>query len=383
MKQTLLLLNFAFCLLTVNAQNVGIGIINPTKGKLEVFGTNSGGNTSAIFGTDGAGISLQRNVSAIGFNEYHFNFNKYMTNGFAAVQFLDHVNGGMYFDLYNSGIADNNVPAGIRALSLHPNGNVGIRGGSNQASLTVARGTGIGGTAMFSGTTHISHFNFDVAEHTYIRAGKNGSNVYINDIPGGKVMAGINLGDTRFGINISDPLYTLDVVQAGGTGMRLINPTVGYHNWELSSQLFGYTPLSTMLQLDYDGSPKGYFKPTDGSYTLYSDSRLKTNIHPMPSLLDKVMKLQPREYELRFQNPTHQKSFGFIAQEVKQLFPEMVDVIQDTSRSYEGITDLHAINYTGFSVLAIKAIQEQQKIIDELKTRLEKLEKLLVKNSGF
>ena len=377
MKHLFLFCTFVFCLSSLHAQNVGIGTTNPTKGKLEVFGASIGGNTSAIFGTDGAGISLQRNVSAIGFNEYHFNFNKYMTNGYAAVQFLDHVNGGMYFDLYNSGIADNNVPAGIRALSLHANGNVGVRGGSNQASLTVARGTGIGGTAMFGGTTHISHFNFDVAEHTYIRAGKNGSNVYLNDIPFGKVLAGINLGDTKFGINTENPIYTLDVVQSGGTGLRLINPTVGYHNWELSSQLFGYTPLSTMLQLDYDGSPKGYFKPTDGSYTLYSDSRLKTNIIPLPPLLDKVMKLQPSEYEMKFQNPTHQKSFGFIAQEVKLLFPEMVDVIQDTSRSYEGITDLHAINYTGFSVLAIKAIQEQQKIIDELKARLEKLEKLL------
>ena len=89
------------------------------------------------------------------------------------------------------------------------------------------------------------------------------------------------------------------------------------------------------------------------------------------------MKLQPSEYEMKFQNPTHQKSFGFIAQEVKLLFPEMVDVIEDSSRSYKGITDLHAINYTGLSVIAIKAIQEQQKIIDELKARLEKLEKLL------
>ena len=46
------------------------------------------------------------------------------------------------------------------------------------------------------------------------------------------------------------------------------------------------------------------------------------------------------------------------SQEVKQLFPQMVEVIQDTSWSDEGITDIHAINYTGFSVLAIKAIQE-------------------------
>jgi hypothetical protein len=37
------------------------------------------------------------------------------------------------------------------------------------------------------------------------------------------------------------------------------------------------------------------------------------------------------------------------------------------------------MNYAGFSTVAIKAIQEQQKEIEELKARLEKLEALLLK----
>ena len=49
--------------------NVGIGTTTPTRAKLEVFGTGGIFSfTSAIFGSDGAGISLQRNRPAIGFN---------------------------------------------------------------------------------------------------------------------------------------------------------------------------------------------------------------------------------------------------------------------------------------------------------------------------
>ena len=55
----------------VFSQNIGIGITNPTRAKLEVSGVSGSGATSAIFGTDGTGISLQRNWPTIGFNLCH------------------------------------------------------------------------------------------------------------------------------------------------------------------------------------------------------------------------------------------------------------------------------------------------------------------------
>ena len=44
-----------------NSGNVGIGTTTPTRAKLEVNGVGFGGATSAIFGGDGTGISIQRN----------------------------------------------------------------------------------------------------------------------------------------------------------------------------------------------------------------------------------------------------------------------------------------------------------------------------------
>lgn len=78
---------FILCVIEGSAQNVGIGITNPVRAKLEVFVVAGAGATSAIFGTDGTGISLQRNWPTISFNQYRDivmpgSQGKYMANGF-------------------------------------------------------------------------------------------------------------------------------------------------------------------------------------------------------------------------------------------------------------------------------------------------------------
>ena len=81
-------------------------------------------------------------------------------------------------------------------------------------------------------------------------------------------------------------------------------------------------------------------------------------------MLHKVLKLRPSWYRYRENEPDAQLSLGFIAQEVEGLFPELVY----PSGEYK------ALSYDAFSVLAIKAIQEQQGIIEQQETRLQELE---------
>lgn len=52
---------------------------------------------------------------------------------------------------------------------------------TSDARLVVGRGSGGEGTAVMVGTTYRSHFNYSAAENTYIRGGKLGSSVYIQD----------------------------------------------------------------------------------------------------------------------------------------------------------------------------------------------------------
>ncbi len=61
------------------AQNVGIGVADPTKGRPEVV-NGSGELATAIFGTNGAGMSLDHNWPRLGFNIYWPGNGKYDHN---------------------------------------------------------------------------------------------------------------------------------------------------------------------------------------------------------------------------------------------------------------------------------------------------------------
>jgi hypothetical protein len=105
----------------------------------------------------------------------------------------------------------------------------------------------------------------------------------------------------------------------------------------------------------------------NGTWTMGSDRRLKTDIQPLKGILEKALSLRPVTYFYkgldRAKNPN--REIGFIAQEVEPFFPEFV------YRSQE----LRSLNYAGMSVVAIGAVQElhvqikkQQEEIDALKS---------------
>ena len=90
-----------------------------------------------------------------------------------------------------------------------------------------------------------------------------------------------------------------------------------------------------------------------------SDRNLKQNIQDYPSSLEKVLDLRPVTYNWKT-HPDEDPLAGFIAQNVKELFPQLTADIDWR----EGGTRL-GVNYSLLVVPAIKAIQEQQDIIDQ------------------
>ncbi|MBL7743637.1 MAG: tail fiber domain-containing protein [Chitinophagaceae bacterium] len=119
----------------------------------------------------------------------------------------------------------------------------------------------------------------------------------------------------------------------------------------------------------------------DGDWISLSDKTLKENFSPYKSVLTGIKNLQVSTYHYKA-NAAGSRSFGLIAQNVQEYFPEIVS----SNQCKDGQPTL-GISYAKTGVLAIKAIQEQQEIIEQqqskiesLEKRLAALEKLLLKN---
>jgi len=385
----LFILGITFCQQAA-AQNIGIGTNTPTKAKFEVFGVFQNSATAALFGSNNAGISLQRNFPTIGFNQFRDDITpgsqgKYMSNGFAAIQYFDPGSGSLAIDMFSSGVANNYTPGGVRAITIANDGNTSIRGSFTGASLVVARGDGIDGTAVFQGTTYWSHFNYSSNEDTYIRSGVDGGTVYINKIPTGSILVGTTA--SRIGINNPgvNPFYTIEVNQP--SGQKAFTLVDVYNNrWAMACNFINTLNNGTGVVLDfyYNNVGRGRFQYWDGNYVVLSDSRMKEDIQPLEPILTKVKKLRTVRYEMVRNNPNHQKSIGMIAQEVQAVFPQLIRQITDHNRNSGPINDALVMDYSSFGVLAIKALQEQERQLQDLEkekqellNRLAALEKLL------
>jgi hypothetical protein len=105
---------------------------------------------------------------------------------------------------------------------------------------------------------------------------------------------------------------------------------------------------------------------TTVAYNTSSDRRMKENIEDASPQLEVINNIQVREFDWKI-NGHHE--VGLIAQELNDLIPNVV---------LEGGDDVSelpwGVDYGKLTPYLIKAIQEQQTIIDDLKTRIETLE---------
>jgi hypothetical protein len=164
------------------------------------------------------------------------------------------------------------------------------------------------------------------------------------------------------------PPTTLEVRQSNG-GIELTNSS--YTNlaweWRVVAGSNGAT-----LNLYYSSAQylKNYFSPSNGALAV-SDRRVKTNIEPLQPVMDRIMQLEPVTYMMKDAIKGQRRSMGFIAQNVATLFPNLV------SHNMPGGEDLMGLEYSGFGVLAVKGIQEEQVQIEKLETDILSMEKRL------
>jgi hypothetical protein len=178
---------------------------------------------------------------------------------------------------------------------------------------------------------------------------------YWNTVAGDKSLAaGINVTLT------SDADYTF----AFGNGFTTSTPNavIFYHSGSATRVGINKTDPSYALHLPNNADASG--QGMANAWNAYSSIRWKENINPIDHALEKVLALRGVYFDWK---ESKKHGIGMIAEEVGKVIPEVV------SHEENGV-DAQAMDYARLTALLVEAIKEQQKEIEALKAKLEKLE---------
>ena len=136
-----------------------------------------------------------------------------------------------------------------------------------------------------------------------------------------------------------------------------------------------YSDVTSTRNLKLQFTGNGYVYNRNNSYESMSDSRLKENIVDSAPKLEDLLKVRVVNYKLKGSDPT--KYIGVLAQELEELFPNLVTELEPSPKDIQDGNTIKykAVNYSSFDVILIKALQEQNAIINTITKRIEALEK--------
>jgi len=171
--------------------------------------------------------------------------------------------------------------------------------------------------------------------------------------------------------------------QAGETlGVKAIGTLAAWFHQPTNTS--GYHGIATGLQPNGGNTSSYHFwgnTNSVGNWYLYgngtssfsSDERLKKNIETTrDGYLQDVCKLRVVKYNWKHDEEGKPKELGLIAQEVEQVFPGLVQ--DDLNPVEEGGELYKQLKASVLPFMLLKAIQEQQAMIEELKAKVSALE---------
>ncbi|MFA5163044.1 MAG: tail fiber domain-containing protein [Patescibacteria group bacterium] len=139
--------------------------------------------------------------------------------------------------------------------------------------------------------------------------------------------------------------YGQMVLKNGNVGISTTNPT---------------RPLHVVGNVQVDSG-----SVTADAFYYNSDRTLKKDIKPIYGALAKVLNLQGVSFKWR---DSGEANYGFIAQDVEKVLPELVET---------GVDGKKSVAYGNFTAILVEALKTQQKEIDSLQARVKSLESSL------
>ena len=337
-----------------------------------------------------------------------------------------------YNALLNNTTATYNTAIGLNALNSNTTGGSNTAIGDNALALntTAKYNTAVGSGAMNNNTT--GEGNTAVGQYT-LTPNKTGN---YNTAIGSKALSASgntsNSYNTALGYNAglnlssnsgSNTAIGFDALAHEGQNCYG-NVAVGYkalgNKYNISSgnvynntvsynTAVGYNALGDLISytnctgLGYGSAVTGSNQVQLGntSVTVYaqkalvvrSDARDKLDIEDSPLGLDFIMKLRPRKYRMNSREAYFEQGkerdftatndgskagkrphYGLVAQEVKEVMNELnVDFAGYLDSKVDGGEDVLSLGYAEFIAPMIKAIQQQQQIIEQLQKEIELL----------
>ena len=267
-----------------------------------------------------------------------------------------------------------NINAGGSGADLHvaANGRISMGTTSTNAGLTVARDIRALGAAVANDANSFS-MSQESSGGTLCARGPNGSTrgtiqLSVNEDDGGGGIVGL------FIANDGNPCVGKTSSDINTQGFHIISS--GTYAGTVYSGITGSTAGSTYHVRDTTNNAwkfyvtnAGVINATSTSITGLSDERLKENIVDLETGLSEVMALKPRRFDWKKGEGTDKKDVaGFIAQEVETVLPDLIEGFM-----HDELDDAKSVRMGDMLPTLVKAIQEQQTIIDDLKSRLEKV----------
>ena len=254
------------------------------------------------------------------------------------------------------------VAAGTVAMKLDSNGTIT----QNTTSASPVSANFITGNS----NCDITMKSANSSALTRLRNGTNDFQVHTSSGLGMAVGASGHVG--VFGSGASS--YRTDTAMTSGTA-------VSTRRWGFGGGTGG---TNSVFYIINEGNAGVYVNHGNTSWTAHSDERIKDNIVLLGTVLPDIMNMRCVKYNRFGDNSADKTKIGFIAQDWETVFPEVVDemggmVIEadgtlTTTENSESDVIAKGVSYTETIPVLLKAIQEQQTLIEALTARIIALE---------
>jgi hypothetical protein len=337
--------------------SVGANALNPlTAFNNSAFGAYAlGNNTSGIENTAHGAHALRENTTgsyntAVGTSSLGDNVSGQFNTAIGDGSLTKNTSGGSNVAIGGSALQQNtsgydNVAIGHLALMSNVSGikNVAVGRGA-LIGLTIGYGNTVIG--HYAGNNQLGNFNVFIGHQAgFLLAEKDANNQLI----------------IANGMNPENELITGDFAQKT---IDLNGSVTVKNHLDVKGELRAFQSLRVNKNIYTNGHLKVKKTATAQSFNTTSDARLKDDIQPLNDALSSVLQLQGKTY--RWKEDHHKQDIGLIAQEVEQVFPELVE---------EDANGFKAIAYSRLTAVLIEAIKEQQGQMTTQQDQITALEK--------